>query len=98
MKMDYSEKIAYRGGIARGISADLAAEFLDAQWYDMGDPEQPPTPPVLTPFVPVNLASTADLKRFVYNTGRYGYLPTRQFADWVNNRASIQSVSELQAT
>jgi hypothetical protein len=60
------------------VYADYEADFNDA--CDQTGPS------VLSSLTPVNENCIADLKRFVCNASRHGYLPTRRTVAFVNRK------------
>jgi hypothetical protein len=87
--MNIPEQAALCGYVSDLLSA--RRQVYSDYWSEFTD-QSDPSPIVLTTgLTPVNENCIADLKRFVCNASRYGYLPTRRNVSFVNRKI----VSEL---
>lgn len=87
--MNTPEQAALCGYVSDLLSA--RRQVYSDYWSEFTD-QSDPSPLVLTTgLTPVNTNDVADLKRFVCNASRHGYLPTRHNVAFVNRKI----VSEL---
>ena len=88
--MNTPEQAALCGYVSDLLSA--RRQVYSDYWSEFNDAQSDPSPVVLTNgLTPVNTGDVADLKRFVRNASRHGYLPTRSNVAFVNRKI----VSEL---
>lgn len=87
--MNTPEQAALCGYVSDLLSA--RRQVYSDYWSEFTDKSDPSPLVLTTGLTPVNTNDVADLKRFVCNASRYGYLPTRNNVAFVNR----QTVSEL---